>query len=71
MTPTTVARLFAACSTVSRALRASDRLRARGEAALADALWCHAMVLRATGYPEAQSMYRRQRDQALATLEAE
>jgi len=27
------------------------------------------MVLRAAGYPEAQSMYRRQRDQALAELE--
>lgn len=72
MTPAKVARIFERCSTPSRALRAALRLaRQGGRDWLADALWAQSLALRAVGYPSAQAMYRRQRDQALAMLEAE
>jgi hypothetical protein len=66
VTPAKVARIFAACSTPARALRASERVRALGQPALADALYAHAMGLRAVGYPAVQATYRQARDEALS-----
>ena len=63
MTPSRLRRVFSRCSTVSRAIRAHDRLEQMGQHRLAEAMWCHAMALRSPGYPASRRLYAAHRDE--------
>jgi hypothetical protein len=65
MTTTKARRAMAACTTSARALRVSERLRARGATVLADAFWCRAAELRAVGYLHVAALYAARADELL------
>ena len=68
MTPAQASRSVYGSRSPREALRRSECARRHGLDALAEALWCRAMALRATGYSTALATYTARTAEALAEV---